>query len=162
MAHTKIRKVLVQPSILTAGDGNFDVMRGPARSRLCNVSPCLRCILPIWGLCLVFSIWIAVHYFPTLKWKSVEGTISEPCIVDYEIDGHTYRYRSDFNCKSLGAYKLIYNPKDPDEVISADLQKVMLSVAVCLAFGIPYILIVTYICRRYDVVPMLKRTFRRS
>lgn len=119
-------------------------------------------------VCLVFYIWVANDYFPTRKWESIEGTINTPCLVEYEIDGQLYTFESNFNCEKLGPYKLKYNPEDPSDAMSAGFQdqsRIMLIVSGCLApifiFGIPFAMCATFLCRRYDIGPMLERTFER-
>ena len=148
-----------------AGGENFDLdfMR-PSRHGASLWSNCLAYLLFIWIICLAPFILFGVKYFPTLKWKSIEGTINKPCLVEYEIDGQLYTHTTKFNCEELGPYKLKYNPKDPSDAISAGLQdqdEIMLIFTGLLVF-IGYLVIVTYFCQRYDVVPMLKRTCRRS
>lgn len=147
----------------TVGGENFDVMR-PTRHGDSLCSKCLLFLLVTSILSLVAFIFFGVRYFPTPKWKSIEGTINKPCQVEYEIDGQLYTHTTKFNCEELGPYKLKYNPKDPSDAISAGLQdqdEIMLIFTGLLVF-IGYLVIVTYFCQRYDVVPMLKRTCRRS
>jgi len=140
-----------------------------------NASLCSKqCIDSLHVICVLFLllslvgfIIVGARYVPTLKWKSIEGTIntSSPCVVEYEIDGQLYKYTTKFDCEELGPYRLIYNPQDPDDAVSAawqDANKIGLIVFGCLIFGITYIMIVTCMCRRFDFVPMLKRKFRRS
>lgn len=150
----------------TAGDENFDLdFVRPTRHGASLCSKCLPYLLFIWIICLAAFILFGVTYFPTLKWKSIEGTINKPCQVEYEIDGQLYTHTTKFDCEELGPYKLKYNPKDPTDAISAGLQdqdEINILIFTGLLVFIPYLVIVTYFCKRYDVVPMLKRRFRRS
>ena len=104
-----------------ADDGNFDFMR-PSRHGTSLCSKCLTFLLVISILSLVAFIFFGVRYFPTPKWKSIEGTMNKPCQVEYEIDGQLYTHTTKFDCEELGPYKLKYNPKDPTGAISAGLQ----------------------------------------
>ncbi|GFH47209.1 predicted protein [Chaetoceros tenuissimus] len=132
----------------------------------CKVLPIPICI---GLLCFVFYIWVANDYFPTRKWESIVGTINSPCLVEYEIDGQLYTFESNFNCEKFGPYKLKYNPEDPSDAMSAGFQdqsRIMLLVSGCLAsifiVGIPFAMCATFLCRRFDIGPMLERTFKRS
>lgn len=58
-----------------------------------------------------------------------------------------------------------YFSQDYDDATFDCLQnqdKIYLIVCGCIAFGIPYIVIVIHLFQKYDIFPMLKRTFRRS